>query len=199
MALDLASVDAILRHPLFLVAATGVVSSYVIPRLTRRWQDHQKAIETRTRFATEGTETIIRFLLSVQLAERKAIQPDQYSAAYQEWEVRRATFASQLRGQFQDSVVAAEWVSLSEAVTALYRLSGTFSEPYRSAVLTELRTFFSEPCTNWECLKDYKKASESNDSFQIYFAAWWKLREAVLQKTGDLARKILTSKTTSFD
>jgi hypothetical protein len=199
MALDPATFDAILRHPLFLVAATGIVSSYVIPRLTRRWQDHQKAIETRTRFATEGTEAIVRFLLSVQLAERRAIQSDKYDAAYQEWEVRRATFASELRGQFQDSVVAAEWVSLSEAVTALYRLSGTFSEPYRSAVLTELRTFFSEPATSWEYLTDHKKAWESNDSFQDYFAAWWKLREAVLQKTGDLARKILTSKTTSFD
>src|SRR6185369_883825 len=199
MALDLASLDAILRHPLFLVAATGIVSSYVIPRLTRRWQDHQKAIETRTRFATEATETIVRFLLSVQLAERRANQPDQYNAAYQDWEVRRATFASQLRGQFQDSVVAAEWVSLSEAVTALYRLSGTFSEPYRSAVLTELRTFFSEQGTNWECLRDDKAERGPNDSFQDHFAAWWKLREAVLQKTGDLARKILTSKTTSFD
>ena len=199
MAFDLASLDAILQHPLFLVAATGVMSSYVIPRLTRRWQDHQKAIETRTRFATEGTETVVRFLLSVQLAERRAIQPDKYDAAYQEWEVRRATFASQLRGQFRDSAIAAEWVALSEAVTALYRLSGTFSEPYRSAVLTELRTFFSEQATNWKFLADHEKAWKSNDSFQDYFAAWWKLREAVLQKTGDLARKILTAKTTAFD
>ena len=56
MALDLANLDAILRHPLFLVAATGIVSSYVIPRLTRRWQDHQKAIEPYVIAAKKAVE-----------------------------------------------------------------------------------------------------------------------------------------------
>jgi hypothetical protein len=49
MDLGLADIDAILRHPLFLVVATGLVTSYLIPRFTRRWQDHQKAIETKTK------------------------------------------------------------------------------------------------------------------------------------------------------
>lgn len=194
----LTGIDMILRHPLFLVLATGLVSSYLIPRLSRRWQDHQEAIETRTRFASEITETVVRFLLSVQLSERRAIKPEQYDAAYQEWEVRRATLGSELRGRFEDASVAADWHALSEAVTALYRLSGTSKEPYRSMVLGELKAYFSDEATDWERLRDLEQAWGSNDDFQGYFAAWWKLREATLRESGELARKILESKTTSF-
>ena len=199
MDLGLADIDAILRHPLFLVVATGLVTSYLIPRFTRRWQDHQKAIETKTKFATEVTEAVVRFLLAVQLAERRAIDNKDYDSAYQEWEVRRATLESEIRGQFQDDSLATEWASLSEAVTALYRLTGTFSEPYRSQVLEELKAFFSVGATDWQHLQDHQKKWESNDDFQRYFAAWWKLREATLMKSGDLTRRILSSRTTSFD
>jgi hypothetical protein len=101
------------------VVATGLVSSYLIPRFTRRWQDHQKAIETRTKVATEVTETVVRFLLAVQRAERNAIDNKAYDSAYQEWEVRRATLESEISGQFQDGSLVTEWTSLAEAVTAL--------------------------------------------------------------------------------
>lgn len=199
MDLDLADINALLRHPLFLVVATGLVSSYLIPRLTRRWQDHQKAIEIRTNLATEVTEAVVRFVLAVQLAERRTIDNKAYDSAYQEWEVRRATLESEIRGQFQDGSLATEWASLSEAVTALYRLSGTYSEPYRSQVLEELKAFFSLEPTDWQYLEDYQKKHISNDDFQRYFGAWWKLREATLMKSGDLTRRILSSRTTSFD
>ncbi len=192
------TIDEILRHPLFLVLATGLVSAYLIPRFTKRWQDHQKAVESKTRFASEVTEAVVKFLLTVQLAERKSIEQDTYDAAYQEWEVRRATLASELRGQFRNPGIATEWASLSEAVSALYRLSGTFSQPYRGQVLDELRSFFSEQATDWSVMLDHEQIWTTNESFQTYFAAWWKLREAALLKTGDLTRHILESETTSF-
>lgn len=199
MTIGLVTIDEVLRHPLFLVLATGLVSSYLIPRLTKRWQDHEQAIETRTRFASEITETVVRFLLEVQLSERRSTNQERYDRAYMEWEVRRATLESELRGRFVDSRIAADWVSLAEAVTGLYRLSGTRSEPYRSNVIEELRRLFGRETTEWEHLRDFQQAWVSNDAFQTYFAAWWKLREAALQKSGELARRILEAKTTSFD
>lgn len=195
---NLADLDAILRHPLFLLLATGVVTGYLVPRIAKRWKDHQKGIETRTRFASETTKAVVKFLMAVQLAERNALPQEEYSLAYREWEVRRATLESELRGHFEDGSVARDWASLAEGVTALYRLSGTFSEPYRSSVLEELKVFFSEEATDWEHLRDAKDKMESNERFQEFFGAWWKLREAALLKCGDLGREILAARTTSF-
>ena len=48
------------------------------------------------------------------------------------------------------------------------------------AKCSELKTFFSEETTDWDCLREYKKKSRSNEDFQNYFPAWWKLREATL-------------------
>jgi hypothetical protein len=204
MNMQLSDVDALMRHPLLLVIATGLLSSYLIPYFTRRWQNHQKSIETRTQFASQVIQTVVRFLISVQMAERHAIQQDKYDADYQEWEVHRATLESELRGQFKDPGLAADWASLSEAVTALYRLSGTWTKTYRSSVLEELKVFFPDVAADWACLRDHEKNwksndEKSNDDFQKYFAQWWKLREAALLRAGDLTSRILEAKTTSFD
>jgi Domain of unknown function (DUF4062) len=163
----------------------------IAPALTR-WLTQRSirdANETSTRFADEVTQTLVRFLLAIQNAERHAIKQEEYDSAYHDWEVRRATLANRLQTEFRDASLAAGWSSLAEAVTALYRPSGTWSEPYRSKVLGELKTFFSEE-TNWDCLREYKKKSRSNEDFQNYFSAWWKLREATLLKCGDLTRRI---------
>lgn len=84
-----------------------------------------------------------------------------------------------------------EWTALATAVTDLYRLSGTWSEPYRSMVLNELKAFFSEAPTDWDCLRDHDKKWVSNENFQQYFGAWWTLREAARLKSEALARRLL--------
>ncbi len=108
-----------------------------------------KGIETRTRFASEITETVVRFLLEVQLSERRSTNQERYDQAYLEWEVRRAMLESELRGRLVDLGIAADWVSLAEAVTGLYRLSGTTSEPYRSNVIEELKRLFGTNDSIW--------------------------------------------------
>ena len=194
----LSTLDAILRHPLFLILATGLVSGLLIPRLTQRWQDHQKAIETRTRFSSEVTESVVKIVLAVQMAERGAISPESYDEAYHEWEVKRATLGSELRGHFQDGQLAMDWMAFSEEVMQLYILSGTFSEPYRTIVLDKLRKAFPDEEIDWKSLHDFQLKQQGNDAFQTFFNAWWQVREAILVRAGDLTKRILEARTSSF-
>jgi hypothetical protein len=180
------------------VLATGVVTGLVIPHFTERWQDHQKAIETRARFASEVTESVVKLLVSVQLAERNAIEQEKYDQAYQDWEVRRAIIGTQLRGHFRDPQLAVDWGALSEAVTKIYALSGTWSEPYRSQVINELKSYFPQGATEWELLQRHELKEKSEEDFQKYFKAWWNLREAAFLKTGDFVKRILESRTSSY-
>jgi hypothetical protein len=183
----------VFRHPLVLVFVTALVSSVLVPSITRRWQDQQAAIELRTRFASETTESVVGFLLSVQFAERGAIAQDKYTQAYYDWEVKRATLESRFAGYFADPQLAADWAAFSEAVTAAYRLSGTTQEPYRSQVIGELRTYFAQSGVDWDSLKQHELTLGSIADSQRYFSAWWSLRGAVLSRTADFARRILRS------
>lgn len=192
MTLRLSNLDKFFRHPLFLVLATGLFTGFMIPRFTEQWQEQRKAIDTRARFASEVTESVVKLLLSVQFAERGGIKQEQYDQAYQDWEVRRAILGTQLRGHFKDPQLAIDWGALSEAVTKIYVLSGTV-QPNRSQVINELKFYF-EGATEWELLQ--KK--ESREDFLKYFKAWWSLREAALLKTGDFVKRILDSRTSSY-
>jgi hypothetical protein len=193
----LRNLDKFLRHPLLLVLATGLFTGFMIPRFTERWQEQQKAIDTRARFASEVTESVVKLLLSVQFAERKSIEQKQYDQAYRDWEVSRAILDTQLRGHFKDPQLAVDWGSLSEAVTKIYVLSGTVA-PHRSQVINELRSYFSQEATEWELLERQEFKRKSEEDFQKYFKAWWSLREAALLRTGDFVKRILDSRTSSY-
>jgi Domain of unknown function (DUF4062) len=159
----------------------------IAPALTR-WLAQKsggKGDTTRAQFADEINEATVKFVLAIQYAERRSIKQEQYDSAYEEWELNHGRIESCLRSSFHKAELAKEWSRLAEAITALYRLSGTWSEPNRSKVLSELRDYFSESATDWDCLRNFQKSLKSNEEFQTYFAAWWRLREATLSKTRD--------------
>ena len=56
-----------------------------------------------------------------------------------------------------------------EAVTKVYSLSGTLSEPFRSQVIDELRAFFSHGVAEWEILRHYELKTKSTEDLQVYF------------------------------
>jgi hypothetical protein len=150
--------------------------------------------ETGTRLASEVTESVVKFLSAVQFAEQNAIAQDEYDRAYKDFELRRATLGTQLRSYFRDPQLAADWKTLSEAVTEVYALSDTWSPASRSARLDKLKSSFSLDATDWELLQRVELKKGSWEDFQMYYKAWWNLREAVLSKTEDLAGRILDAR-----
>ncbi len=192
--------DSLLRHPLFLIIVTGLVTGLIIPYVTAEWQNHQKAVDTRAHFGSDITESVVKLVLAVQLAERKQIPQAQYDQAYQDWEIKRAILATQLRGQFRDPQLAVHWTNLSEAVTKIYVLSGTWGEPYRSQVIGDLKAYFTLKSSDWDLLQRHDARKHSTEvEFQNYFKAWWSLREAALLRTGDFVKEVLEARTSSYD
>ena len=63
----------ILKHPVFLLLMTALVSSYLIPKITKRWQDHQKEMELKTNFVSEISESVVSMVTAVQFAELQAV------------------------------------------------------------------------------------------------------------------------------
>lgn len=167
----------------------------VAPALTRWMAEHasRRTDEERTKLADEAGRTVFDFLYAVQKAERRSIAQEEYNAAYYEWEVGRARIENALRSQLRDAPLADDWAALADAVTRVYALSGTRDEPYRANVLRELRGFFTEVTEGWDELRVYKARYVSNDEFQTFMAAWWKLRDAALARKDEIVGRILAA------
>ena len=196
MEFNIEYIGQVLSHPLVLLIATAAISNYLIPLLTNRWQDHRTQTEIRTRFATRVIDSVLKIVLAVQFAERKAGSQSQsdYDAAYKEWEISRATLSSEIRGFFADPQLSADWDDFSESVTQLYVLSGSFSEPYRGKVIVQLQKFFPSASVDWEVLRNHENKWKSNEQFQKYFSEWWNLRGAIIEGSGEFAKRLLMAR-----
>jgi hypothetical protein len=115
-----------LAHPLVLLVAGAVLSSLVIPSLTRRWQNHQKELEVKTGLVAEITNAVTSLVMAVQFAElgsRTQSQED-LDEAYRAWETEAAVIASKLRAYFPKAQLAREWSELARLTTNFYALAG---------------------------------------------------------------------------
>jgi hypothetical protein len=133
----------LLRHPLFLLLAGAVVSSLIIPTLTRRWQDHEKELELKTGLVSQINESVTSMMMSIEFAEfplGNTSSQQEYDKAYTDWEVKRAVVGSTVQAYFPNSQLPAEWMALSTVIEDIYTLSGTRANATnRSKILDDLQ------------------------------------------------------------
>ena len=151
-------------------------------------------VETRTRLASEVTESVVKFLSDVQLAEQNAIDQAEYDRAFKDFQLKQATLGTQLRSYFRDPQIAADWKTLSEAVIEVYALSDTWNEAFRSERIGRLKSSFSLDATDWELLQRVELKKGSWEDSQMYLKAWLNLREAVLSTTEELTGRMLDAR-----
>lgn len=82
--------------PLLAVLLTAALSGYVVPRITRRWQDHQKEPEIKISLVEVVSDEVLQFVLAMQFAERNASTQEAFDEAYRRWEVQRAVLTGKL-------------------------------------------------------------------------------------------------------
>jgi hypothetical protein len=196
--------EAIAKHPLTLLLVGAVITNYLIPRVTRRWQDRQQEIELKTAFVGEVSDAVLEMLISVQYAEVGATSQSQedYDESYRRWETARARIGARIRGYFPATGLQDRWRTLADAVTAAYALSGTHDTTLRQARIGELKSTLPNAVIDWNTLADpAMKSGASTDSIksrveviQAYRQAWFGLREAMLDELGVLVEAILDAR-----
>jgi hypothetical protein len=124
--LALSDVVRLLVFPLVVLLAGAAVSGVLIPALTRRRDDHRKAVEIKTDLVSEMSEAVTEFMTTIQFAVLRAPGQDQkaYDEAFRTWEVRSAVIGTKLEAYFPATPIGSDWGSFAERVTQFYATTG---------------------------------------------------------------------------
>src|SRR5262245_28005345 len=116
----------LLKHPLTVLLVGALISGLLIPTFTRRWQNHQKALEIKTQLVSELSKSIMEIIMAIQFVhlDAKSLTQADFDKAYRNWEIESAVVGTQLQAYFPDTTIPAEWTTFSALVTDLYALEG---------------------------------------------------------------------------
>jgi hypothetical protein len=185
-----------LGHPFVLLVAGGILSSVVVPALTRRWQNHQKELELKTGLVTEITDVVTGLVMAVQFAELGSTTQTQedFDTAYRDWETKSAVIASKLRAYFPKTTLVDEWHALSRLATNFYALTGMGER--KLAFLRQLLDGLSdsERAPAAEAARYAAVEEAAGVELSEYRAGWLELKAHVLGCKDAIVRRVLDSR-----
>lgn len=193
------ALEKLLSHPILLLFLTAAISGYLVPHITRRWQDHQKELELKTALASSISDAVASMVIatesaeSVKLGEKGGQTQDEYRKAFRDWSVASAVIGSKLRVYFPGTELGQNWDDYSELVTTFYRLEGAPNEGIRRERLQKLRAALGPSASNidWEVL--------ANERFSRELAKnWLELKRQLLRQKDGIVQSILMKPISAF-
>lgn len=116
----------LLKHPLTILLVGALISGLLLPEFTRRWQNHQKALEIKTELVSDLSKSIMGMVMATQFAHvgAKSQKQADFDQAYRDWEIESAVIGTKLQAYFPDTTIPTEWTAFSALVTDFYALEG---------------------------------------------------------------------------
>jgi hypothetical protein len=187
-------------QPFLLLFATALISNYLIPEITRRWQDHQRELELKTGLVSEISESVLDIVLAAQFEEAGAATQtqEQYDQAYRTWEKRKAIIGSKLRAYYPKTNLGQAWDEFAEAVSEISALSGPADAFPREERVRRLQDYFGADTIDWQLLANPGPKNEDPGQFQAFYRAWFALRQQVLRRKDAMIQTILDTKIVFF-
>jgi hypothetical protein len=104
---------------MLLLLIEALVSSFLIPRLTRQWQNHDQELELKDDLVAQVNDTVTDFVMAVQFVELGSVTMSQedFDDSYRQWEIESAIIESKLRVYYPGVPIASDWRTYSSLVT----------------------------------------------------------------------------------
>jgi hypothetical protein len=169
----------LLKHPLTVLLVGALISGLLIPAFTRRWQNHQKALEIKTQLVSELSKSIMEIIMAIQFAhiDAKSQKQADFDKAYRDWEIESAVVGTKLQAYFPDTIIPTEWTTFSELVTDFYALEGVG--------LNERSTFTAVIARKLGAPTDLKHQDPED---------WLALKNRILERKSALIQQVLQAK-----
>jgi hypothetical protein len=193
-----------LAHPLVIAVVIAVLVNWLIPQFTRKWQDHQKALEIKTGLVSEMGEAISdavmsgRFI-SAGLVSRSSSDPraDQraFNDGYRAWTTSSASIGAKIQAYFGKDL-GSQWRSFSNVVTDYFQLSATPGSGRVDQVQEILK--YSELPTFVRLSRVERHALVKSNSSPTFQDAYRRLGRGVLTRGDELVQGVLDSSVSSL-
>ena len=169
-------------HPLTVLFLTALVSGLLIPWITRRWNNHQKALEIKTGLVTDLSKSIMEMIMAIQYTRLGAPSHTQeaFDKAYRKWEVESAVIGTKLEAYFPQNDIPTEWTKFSNAITDFYAIEGVGPDR-RDEAQSKL----------WQSLGKRSPLVEGD-------GAWLELKNEILHRKAELIKRVLSEKISVF-
>jgi hypothetical protein len=166
-----------------------VLAAWVVPQLTRQWQDHQKALEIQSGLVGSMSQWSSDAIISSRLRASRAptaTSQKELDASTHTWAVQSSIIASRLRAYFPDSDVGDRWSRYADGVTDYLQLVARV-DPYRSLVVEQIRALGlsrTSPPVDWGVLERTNTGGDFVRSYTL-------LSFALLDRRDTLVREVL--------
>jgi hypothetical protein len=136
-----------LSHPLFLLLIGAMISSLIVPVVTRIWQIHDKELEVKGEVIEQINGGLTDF---VHEAEFRVLgtpghTQEEFDDALLEWEVTRGQISTLLRIYYPDQDFARHWDRFSGGVIHFYELGDEQNPIRREQLARRLEGCFADP------------------------------------------------------
>jgi hypothetical protein len=120
-----------LANPLLVTVVAALLGSWLLPQVTRKWQDHQKALEIKTGLVSEMSESVSsavatsRFIAAGLVAKSSSdprAEQREWNDSYRQWTTASASVGARLRAYF-GAGIGSEWQTFTYALTDFVLLS----------------------------------------------------------------------------
>jgi hypothetical protein len=126
----------ILAHPLFLLLIGAMISSLMVPVVSRMWQVHDKELEVKEQLVADINTSLTDFVnvARFRLLEKPGHNQQEFDQAFRDWEVKRGQISTTLRIYYPHEEFAERWDTFTEGVDHFYDLSDE-TDPQRRIML----------------------------------------------------------------
>jgi hypothetical protein len=187
-----------LAHPFVIAVVIALLGNFLIPNFTRKWQDHQKALEIKTGLVSDMGESISdavmsgRFI-SAGLVSRSSSDPraDQraFNDGYRAWTTSNASIGAKIQAYFGNDL-GSQWRKFANVVTDYFQLSATPGGGRKDQV-QEILTYRELPSVVLSNAE--RRALVKSNSSATFQNAYGQLGRAMLARGDELVQGVLDS------
>ncbi len=188
-----------LAHPFVIAVVIAVLVNFLIPQFTRKWQDHQKALEIKTGLVSDMGESTSNAVMNGRfiaagLVSRSSSDPraDQraFNDGYRAWTTSNASIGAKIQAYFGNDL-GSQWRSFSNVVTDYFQLSATPGSG-RAGQVQEILAYSELPSFLRLSAADRRALVKSNSS-DTFQNAYGQLGRALLARGDELVQGVLDS------
>jgi hypothetical protein len=189
-----------LANPLVVTVVAAFLGSFLIPQITRSWQNHQQALEIKTDLVGRMSESVGDAVATGRFIAADLVPPDsqqqEWNDGYRDWTTASASIGAGLRA-YVGSELGSDWRTFTDAVTNYFLLSAD-NDPHSrrqqvEALMSDgdLRRHVHFKPAGWAALRGPK----SHPDFRLVYP---ELARGILEREDELVQRVLDSDVSGF-